>query len=230
MLAEGTDPIEAIANPARNAGFNPELLAKGNAQLMKILHEGPLVGFFERFFGEPVRYFDYTWFRSVGPGKGTASHCDIVYMGRGERERLFTVWTPIGDIDFEQGGLMVLPGSHRHERLKSTYGQMDVDSYCQNKPGARAWGKAWGTGGYLKGNPNNIAKSLGCTWHSTEFRAGDALVFSMFTVHASMDNRSNRIRLSSDSRYQPASATPDERWVGANPFAHAQGHRKGRIC
>ena len=53
------------------------------------------------FLGEPVRYFDYTWFRSVPPGPGTASHCDIVYMGRGERERLFTVWTPIGDIAME---------------------------------------------------------------------------------------------------------------------------------
>jgi ectoine hydroxylase-related dioxygenase (phytanoyl-CoA dioxygenase family) len=65
---------------------------------------------------------------------------------------------------------------------------------------------------------------------TSEYRAGDALIFSMFTVHASLDNRSNRIRLSSDSRYQPASALADERWVGPNPIAHGQAGKRGKIC
>jgi len=162
------------------------------------------------------------------PAKATASHCDVVYMGRGEREKLFTAWTPIGDIDFELGGLMVLEGSHRHQKLKSTYGQMDVDSYCENKPDAKAWGKSWGTGGWLKGGPNQIRRSIGGQggrWRTSEYRAGDVLIFSMFTVHASLDNRSTRVRLSSDSRYQPASAPADERWVGTNPIWAWRGRK-----
>jgi hypothetical protein len=223
--------MDAVAAVGKGNSFMPEVLAKDNQPLMKVLYDGPMIEFFQTFLAEPVRHYDYTWFRSIPPGRGSASHCDIVYMGRGERERLFTAWTPIGDTDFQQGGLMVLEGSNRHEKLKSTYGQMDVDSYCENKPDAKAWGKTWGTGGWLKGSPNQIRRSIGGRWLSSEYRAGDVLIFSMFTIHASLDNRSNRVRLSSDSRYQPASAPADERWIGPNPSAHgAREKKRGRIC
>jgi hypothetical protein len=221
---------QAIASPTKRSAFMPELLCKDNRPLEKVLYTGPMTEFFEAFFGKPVLHYDYTWFRSVPPGRGTNSHCDIVYMGRGEREQLFTAWTPMGDIDFQEGGLMILEGSHRHQKLKSTYGQMDVDSFCENKPNAKSWGKAWGTNGTLSGNPNQIRRSLGGRWLSTEYRAGDVLIFTMFTVHASLDNRSNRIRLSSDSRYQPAGAPTDERWIGKNPIAHGDAGKRGKIC
>jgi hypothetical protein len=44
----------------------------------------------------------------------------------------------------------------------------------------------------------------------------------MVTLHCSLDNQSpvNRIRLSSDSRYQLASEPADERWIGEEPIAH----------
>jgi ectoine hydroxylase-related dioxygenase (phytanoyl-CoA dioxygenase family) len=151
-------------------------------------------------------------------------------MGRGERERLFTAWTPMGDVDFEQGGLMILEGSHRHQKLKSTYGTMDVDAFCENKPDAKSWGKSWGTGGSFKANPNQIRKSLGGRWLTSEFRMGDVLIFSVFTLHASLDNRSNQIRLSSDSRYQPAGLPTDERWIGPNPVGHGEAGKRGKLC
>ena len=221
--------IDAVASDKHDP-FMSDLLARDNIPLMKVLYDGPMIAFFQNFLGEPVRHYDYTWFRSIPPGQGTPSHCDVVYMGRAERERLFTAWTPIGDIDFRQGGLMVLEGSNRHDKLKSTYGQMDVDSYCENKPEARAWGKSWGTRGLLKGNPNQIRRSIGGRWLTSEFRAGDVLIFSMFTVHASLDNNSNRVRLSSDSRYQPASAAADDRWIGTNPVGHGEAGKRGKIC
>ena len=43
---------------------------------------------------------------------------------------------------------------------------------------------------------------------------GDALIFGMDTVHASLDNQTDFIRLSTDTRYQRASHPADERWVG----------------
>ena len=61
-------------------------------------------------------------------------------------------------------------------------------------------------------------------------RAGDVLIFSVFTVHASLDNRSDRVRLSSDSRYQPASKPADERWIGTNPIGHGHAGKIGKIC
>ena len=47
-------------------------------------------------------------------------------------------------------------------------------------------------------------------------------MFGMFTLHCSLDNRSpeNRIRLSTDTRYQLASEPADERWIGDEPFGN----------
>src|SRR5690606_15777914 len=132
--------------------------------------------------------------------------------------------------DFRQGGLMVLEGSNNHQRLKATYGMQDVDAFCENKPEARSWGKRWGTGGHLRGNPNQIRRAIGGQWRTAEYRAGDVLIFTIFTVHASLDNRSDRIRLSTDSRYQSADEPADERWIGPNPIGHSEAGKRGKIC
>src|SRR5439155_13004590 len=146
--------------------------------------------------------------RAIAPGKGTASHCDAVYMNRGTSQ-LVTCWTPLGDIDFPQGGLMVLEKSNTNQRLRDTYCKYDVDTYCENRPHIDGWKR----GGHLSANPNQVQKSVGGRWLTTEYRAGDILVFTIFTVHCSLDNHSDRIRLSSDTRYQPASHPADERCV-----------------
>ena len=51
---------------------------------------------------------------------------------------------------------------------------------------------------------------------------GDVLVFGMFTLHASFDNMSaaGRVRISCDTRWQPASEPMDERFRGPDPPAH----------
>ena len=59
---------------------------------------------------------------------------------------------------------------------------------------------------------------------------GDVLIFSVFTVHGSLDNQSNEIRLSTDSRYQLASEPLDERWMGEKPPAHGGNSIRGMIC
>ena len=49
-------------------------------------------------------------------------------------------------------------------------------------------------------------------WLTAEYRMGDVLVFSMYTMHASTDNQSeSAVRLSSDTRYQLASEPADAR-------------------
>jgi hypothetical protein len=49
-------------------------------------------------------------------------------------------------------------------------------------------------------------------------------------VHGGTDNRSDRIRISTDTRYQRASAVADERWIGAAPVGHGPSAKKGLIC
>ncbi|MBT5876903.1 MAG: phytanoyl-CoA dioxygenase [Candidatus Latescibacteria bacterium] len=172
-----------------------------------LCHEGQVMDFFDRFLGAPSRAFDYLWLRTVGQGQATGCHYDVVYMGRGTKD-LYTAWIPLGDVGLMDGALMILENSHRLEDLKHTYGASDVD---RDK-----------IDGWLSRNPPEARNKYGGRWLTAEFHAGDLLCFSMYTLHCSLDNQSpvNRIRLSSDSRYQLASEPVDERWVGVDPVAH----------
>ncbi|OGG50104.1 MAG: hypothetical protein A3F84_02650 [Candidatus Handelsmanbacteria bacterium RIFCSPLOWO2_12_FULL_64_10] len=180
-----------------------------------LCHEGRIIQFFEGFLGDRVRSFDFIWVRRVRPGGATGCHYDVVYMGRGTHD-LYTAWIPVGDVPFSDGPLMVLENSHRLEDLKSTYGRLDVDRDRDNNP--------YG-GGWFSKNPAEVQERFGGRWLTTEFRAGDVLVFTMFTLHCSLDNTSRRFRFSTDSRYQLASAPVDERWVGEKILGHGERAR-----
>lgn len=221
--------MDGVLRPETRSGFRADL-ALDNPPLHTLLYTGRMMDLYARLLGGNVRHFDFTWMRAISPGPGTKPHEDIVFMGRGT-QNLYTAWTPLGDISFDLGGLLVLENSHRVERLINTYGQKDVDSYCSNHPDAddHATGAKWWNG-TLSNNPVLLRKRLGLRWLTTEFRAGDLLTFGMFMAHASLDNQSDRVRLSADSRYQLAADPVDERWVGARPIAHGPAGKRGRIC
>jgi ectoine hydroxylase-related dioxygenase (phytanoyl-CoA dioxygenase family) len=223
--------LDGVCKPGSGYGFKPEL-TNNNPEVQELLYSGRIVRFYERFFGEPIKHYDYTWLRAIGPGKGTNPHCDLPYMGRGTHRHL-TCWLPYGDISFELGGLMILEGSHKRMDLLQNYVYRDVDGFCENRAHDAANAKAgkWTFSGTLSHNPPLVRDKFGGRWLTTEFRAGDFLTFGMFVVHASLDNRSdNRLRLSSDSRYQRASDPIDERWVGPNPPGHTTAGKRGRLC
>ncbi len=208
-------------------------LCRENAPLQKLLRAGRMIGFYERLFDFSVRTFDFTWLRIVGPGQGTAPHVDAVYMNRGTQQ-LLTGWTPLMEITPDIGGLMVMPGSHRLDRLNRYYAG-DVDTFCTNKANrepqdVHGWVGPLGDG-KLTQHPAQLQARLGLPWVTAEhYRPGDVVVFSIRTIHGSLDNDSERIRLSTDTRYQRADEPVDERWVGENPIGHGQSARRGLIC
>jgi len=235
LLREGyldpnEDPMLAIAKPDTKMTWYPEL-AHNNPPLRHVLYGGEMMAFWDRFLGGKSFCFDYTWFRAVAPGFGTASHLDSVYMGRGTHN-LYTAWTPIGSVAFDDSVLLCLEASHNNQRLRSTYGMMDVDTFCTNKPPESKSAKGpWAkTGGGLTRNVNQIRRAVGGRWVTTQFEPGDVLFFSIFTIHASTDNKGRSIRLSSDTRYQLDSDPKDERWIGENPIAHGAAGKRGLIC
>jgi hypothetical protein len=171
------------------------------------LVEGPRVmRFFDELLGGPAMTYDYKWPRAIPRGGNTGAHYDIVYMGRGT-PNVYTVWTPLGDTPMELGTLAVLLGSQHFEQIKRTYGNMDVD----RDNVATGW---------FSEDPIEMVDRFGGQWASTDFRAGDAIIFGMFTMHSSLNNMTNRYRLSADTRYQLASEPVDERWIGAEPKSH----------
>jgi hypothetical protein len=219
-----------------------------NPALMKVLYDGPMIRFYERFLGGPVTHFDYTWFRVKVPGAAspTQPHYDVVYMGRGT-PNLYSSWTPLGDVPFEMGGLIILENSHKSERLRHTYARTDVDKYCENENQARRIVETarvqardltgeeqsrirWNSTGSFAPDAIQARNDLGGRWLTADYKLGDVLVFSMRTLHASSDNHTDRIRISSDSRYQLASEPQDERWIGTRPPAHGIRAKQGMIC
>ena len=230
-LMDGVASREAAVSALSMQG-----LAKNNEPLRQALFSGRMIGFYERFLGGPVRHLDFTWCRVKTSGSETATspHYDIVFMGRGT-SNLYTSWTPLGDIPRQMGGLMILENSHRQEKIKSSYGRIDVDVYCTNAPdateietGQKRWHHA-DTGQYAK-DAVAVGLDLKSRWLTTDYQLGDLLVFGMYTMHASMDNHTNRLRLSTDTRYQLASEPVDERWIGEEPIAHGPEAKKGIIC
>jgi hypothetical protein len=232
-LVPGHDPLLGVVKPSAAvglAGGRLEKLFDNWHAIHDVLYTGPMMSFFEQFFGEAVRHYDYTWTRQMNPGQGSKLHSDVVYMGRGTHE-LFTAWTPMGDNGLDQGGLILLEGSNNHKGLAKSYFKQDVDSFCENKPEATAWGKRASAFGALAGGANQIRRSLGAKrWLTGDYRMGDVVLFSVYTVHGGTENRSNRVRLSADSRYQRASAALDERWIGESPSGHWPSSRRGLIC
>jgi hypothetical protein len=71
---------------------------------------------------------------------------------------------------------------------------------------------------------------LGGRWLTADYRMGDLLVFTMHTMHAAHDNQTNRLRISTDSRYQLASEPIDQRWIGDPPPGTDIRQKRGMIC
>jgi len=222
---------EGIATKDKNVPFSPEL-GRNNPEVQRVVFGPEIVGFYERFFGGPIRHFDYIWVRSLGRSTGTAAHCDLVYMGRGTH-RLLTCWIPYGEVPLEQSPLILLEDSHKKsDRIKS-YLEADVDAYCENKPDQVkkvVEEGGWSHPGWLTNNTVSLREKFGGRWLTAHFQPGDFLTFPMNMIHASLDNATDKIRLSTDTRYQLASEPIDERWIGANPPAHGRAGKRGRIC
>ncbi|MGH7142825.1 MAG: phytanoyl-CoA dioxygenase family protein [Planctomycetota bacterium] len=209
-IQEGTDLMDAvISEKGKQGGFFGGIndLTMSPA-FRELVNTGEIMNFFERFLGGPPATFDYKWLRAVGTGTSTGAHYDIVYMGRGT-QNLFTCWTPLGTVKFENGPLCVCEKSHSlpgFEKLRRIYGKMDVDRDLVQ--------------GWFTNDPIEIVDRFGGRWLTTEFEPGDVMIFGMYTMHGSIANSGNSYRISCDTRYQLASEPMDERWIGEKPKAH----------
>jgi len=210
--------VEAVAASHARTGFTPE--NRRFPAVRKLTHSGRMIDFYTEFLGGEVRPYDRIWVRLMSPGSVTGPHYDIVYSGRGTTN-LYTSWIPLGNIPLSHGPLMVLEKSHLLENLKATYGRMDID---KNRNWKRIHFRHWRLfrGGDYSRNPRAVQRQFGLRWLTADFRVGDVVIFTAFTMHGSLDNVSDRIRISVDTRYQLRSEPIDERWIGEHPIGHSQ--------
>jgi ectoine hydroxylase-related dioxygenase (phytanoyl-CoA dioxygenase family) len=202
-------PLEdgVIAPDARGVFMGGAMRDQPKMQaLYELVSNEKLLDFFSDLLGGAAMTYDYKWPRAVGAEENTGAHYDIVYMGRGTKQ-LYTMWTPLGDLPYDLGTLAMCLGSQHFDQVKQTYGQVDIDRDQVSH-------------GNFSDDPLELVEQFGGQWATTEFKAGDVIIFGMFMMHASTNNQTNRYRLSCDTRYQLCTEPIDERWMGKKPKAH----------
>lgn len=179
-------------------------VSQGTA-LRKVSHGERAYPILSTVFGEPSRPHDYIFLRPGIVGNATHLHFDHPFFARGSNH-IVTVWTALGDIPVDEGPLFVLEGSHRFSDLIDPVLQIDYDSNDASKV-------------QMTDDAIEFAQQRGSRFLTTNFEAGDMIIFGMTTMHGSLDNHSaiGRTRLSCDVRWQPAADPIDERYVGDNP-------------
>ena len=187
-LADATQAMDGIARPdfsiiesqdPRWQAFYCDVL-KLRAFHALSLHPA-ILGALETLFGEAPLSHPRNICRLIFPDNSrysTPPHQDHLYIG-GSRET-WTAWIPCGDCPATLGSLAMALGSH-------TWGMQDTH-------------EAEGAGG------NAVAIPPDTDWVSGDFTCGDVLFIHSLSVHQGRDNLSgDRLRLSCDFRYQPAS-------------------------
>jgi hypothetical protein len=157
---------------------------------------------------DAVRPFDFIWLRAMLAGRASPLHFDHVYMNRGT-DKVVSVWIPLGDVAVADGPLAIVEDSHRFADLIARYRGHDVDR-DPSRPG------------HVAESARQFLEDRGARLLTADFRAGDLCLFSLFTLHGSVDNASpaGKVRLSVDTRWQPADQPMDERLSGPDPKGH----------
>lgn len=157
----------------------------------RLPHHPALLALYGQLFGEEVFVHPrhivrvMTSHRSLRP---TPPHQDFPLVQGSQNT--WTCWFPLGACPKDLGSLAVLRGSHRN-------------GYVPIEPAEGAGG----IGAQLCANETD--------WLSTDFAAGDVLTFPAFTIHRALAPASKeRVRLSMDIRFQPASDPIEARSLG----------------
>jgi ectoine hydroxylase-related dioxygenase (phytanoyl-CoA dioxygenase family) len=148
----------------------------------------------------PVRPWDFVWPRVMGKGSGSGLHLDAPFLRGPAPEAVMSVWTPLGDIDPPHGGLVLLDGSQDCQLYKNEYGVLDAD--------------ADPSFGWYADRLDGIRQDSCGSWRTTSYRMGDVVIFGLFMLHGALDNTTDFLRVSVDSRWQRSDAVIDPRWIG----------------
>lgn len=152
-------------------------------------------------------------FTQPGTVTVTPAHYDLVYL-RGGTSRIVTAWIPLGDTPVEMGGLVYLEGSH------AVGARMEAEFQAKSAaltPDERisAFNRNMTKGGWVSKDLPDMAERFDKRWLIADYEAGDVVLHSPYMIHASTTNQSadDRIRLSTDIRYQNVEDEIDARWA-----------------
>jgi len=189
-LVQGTDPVNGIANiDARSTegdvGYTDVYHQVYRLQLFhEMAHSPELMEVLETIRGVPMMPLPQKvarlWFPKYTEHT-TPIHQDYVHF-QGSLENL-TCWSPIGDCPRELGGLAILNGSHKVDRVLDHHFSLGAGS--------------------LHLDPAQHGELKDEQWLTTDYGVGDTLIFPALTIHKALPNvTEDRLRVSLDNRYQ----------------------------
>jgi hypothetical protein len=189
---------------APDPGLFWKSVSEGEA-LRRVTHGPAVRHLMAALFGEPVVGHDLIYLRAAAPGRALDVHYDYPFFTN-KTERVLSVWLALGDVPVTDGPLLIIEGSNQYEDLIGEMSAIDQAAPLTRK---------------LAYDQSAISLAIERKTRilTTDFGAGDVIVFSMLTAHGSLDNRSTigRARLSCDLRYQPDADPRDSRFFGPDP-------------
>ncbi len=217
MIRLDADPVKGIydgANENKNLIRKMQLETHRWAAYEAFCLAKPIWQFYEAFLEGPVYLHKRKLLRHVRPGESlsTGAHYDLVYLRAGT-DSVCTSWIPIGDIPHTMGGLIYLENSHHFGRRKEAeFTSCNADMPPEER--INAYNKNMGKHGWLTKDLPSLADRLDTRWLMADYEAGDMVVHGAYTTHAATTNVSpdNRVRLSTDIRYQRVREEIDARW------------------
>ena len=144
--------------------------------------------------------------------KATGAHYDLIFLRSGT-ERVCSSWIPIGDTPVEMGGLAYLENSDAiGRRMEAEFTELNKTLSPEER--INAFNKNMDQG-LLTQDLKTLAEKTNARWLVADYEAGDMVVHSAYMIHAATDNKDpeNRLRLSTDIRYQNVRDEIDARWA-----------------
>ncbi len=187
-IARDTDPLCGIAQPGvQCTEGDPDYTdiyhrVYALRDFHAIAHRREVLDLVERIMGGPVipqpQKVARLWFPNY-TDHTTPIHQDFVHF-QGTTRNL-TAWTPVGECPLELGGLAILAGSHKLNRIVEHHFSLGAGSLAVDVD----------------------ALQLPQEWYSTNYGWGDTLIFPALTIHKALPNLTpDRMRVSLDNRYQ----------------------------
>jgi len=186
-LLRGHDPLERIADSTAACGdpdpaFKQTYREIFNLESLHALpHHPTLKRVMKMLVGEQVLIHPKPIGRLIFPNcENLTVHAHQDYRFMNGDPECFTVWIALHDCPIDVGPLQILEGSH----LLGVINHQDENLHVPEIP----------TEVVAEGD-----------WVGGQINAGDVLIFHSLTVHAASPNRSDRLRVSLDCRFQNCS-------------------------
>jgi len=242
VLKPGTAPVDGIFDPTRDAADFPGIGAGasgGNGRpgaetadrFVDLALEAHYADWYKEKFckhpvlkefiarmtgwGDDTMAIRRSLLRNNTPGnKAIGVHYDQIFLRHGEPTSV-TAWIPMGDISLTGGGLIYLEKGHTLGReIEANFMRKAAESGLSEEEMKNAFNQNMMSTGLLADGPKEYSEKFGRRWLVTSYEAGDVVLHTPYTIHASTMNfdPENKIRVGTDLRFVDSSKLWDTRW------------------